>query len=368
MNTTVTASTHTPRTAARLAPLVALLGALVYSQAVGAAPAGLNTYTVQRQASGALSSHEGVVEAVRQSVLAAQVAGSVVALSVKAGDTVQAGQVLARIDSQSAQQGVAASNAQAHAAKAQWDLAQAELARKQALFAKHYIAKAALDQAQAAADAARAQYQAQQAQTQLARTQSDFFVLRAPYAGVVAQVSTELGDMVMPGRPLITVYAPGELRVTASVPQSVNSAAITADTVRVSLNGNTLTPTRVQVLPTVDPQSLSRQVRVGLPADSGATPGQFALVSVNAPGSVNKGAVGAGGLPGRVFVPVEALVRRGEMSGVYVLSADSKPLLRQVRLGERTGSGNQIEVLGGLDDGERVVLAPSQATRSTPQN
>src|SRR4051794_21544306 len=55
---------------------------------------------------------EGVIEAVHQSTLAAQVAGRVVALNVKAGDTVRAGQVLVQIDARSAAQAEAASQSQ----------------------------------------------------------------------------------------------------------------------------------------------------------------------------------------------------------------------------------------------------------------
>ena len=54
-----------------------------------------------------------------------------------------------------------------------------------------------------------------------ARTQTGFYVVRAPFAGVVSEVPVQLGDMAMPGRPLVTVYDPAALRVTAAVPQSV---------------------------------------------------------------------------------------------------------------------------------------------------
>ena len=72
--------------------------------------------TVQSSAQASASRYEGRVQAVRQAVIAAQVPGAVVALNVRTGDHVRAGQVLARLESQAADQGVVASGAQARAA------------------------------------------------------------------------------------------------------------------------------------------------------------------------------------------------------------------------------------------------------------
>ena len=143
------------------------------------------------------------------------------ALNVRTGDHVRAGQVLARLESQAADQGVVASGAQARAAAAQLEVARREVLRKRQLFARNYISQAALDQAEAVYRAARAQVSALSAQTGAARSQAGFFVLRAPFDGVVSARSAELGDMAMPGRPLMTLYDPTALRVTAAVPASV---------------------------------------------------------------------------------------------------------------------------------------------------
>ena len=103
------------------------------------------------------SSYDGVVGALRQTVVAAQVPGAVVELAVKAGDTVQAGQLLLRIDARSADQSAAAVDAQVQAARAQLDVATREYERQKQLFAKKYISQAALDRAEAEVRAARAQ-------------------------------------------------------------------------------------------------------------------------------------------------------------------------------------------------------------------
>ena len=90
---------------------------------------------------------EGVVEAVRQTTLGAQVAGRIVALDVKAGDTVRAGQVLARIDARTAEQAVAASRSQVAEAQANLANAKRKYERSRDLLAQKFVSQAALDQA-----------------------------------------------------------------------------------------------------------------------------------------------------------------------------------------------------------------------------
>lgn len=311
---------------------------------------------VGSEAQGLATAYEGTVEAVRQAVVAAQVPGAVLELNVKAGDRVRAGQTLVRIDARAAEQNAAASGAQVAAARAALDVAATELARKQQLFARNYIAKAALEQAEAAQRAAQAQVNAQQAQAGAARTQTAFHVVTAPFDGVVSAVAVERGSMAMPGSPLLTVYDPSALRVTAAVPGSVASAGVQDARVELERSKEHVTPVRVQVLPTVDPATLTQQVRAELPAGlPGVAPGLFARLWL--PGaSADKGLA-------RVFVPRQAVLRRAEMTGLYVLGGQGQPLLRQVRLGPV--QGDQVEVLAGLSAGERVVTAPQLAVRQT---
>ena len=313
------------------------------------------TAVVESSATGNAASYEGTVEAIRQAVLAAQVPGAVVALQVKAGDTVQAGQTLARIDARAAEQGAAASAAQVTAARAALDVAAQELARKRALFQKNYIAKAALEQAEAQYRSAQAQVNAQVAQAGAARTQTGVHVVSAPFDGVVAAVSVERGDMAMPGRPLLTLYDPRALRVSAAVPSDALADGARGARVQLGDRAQAIEPLRVQVLPTVDPASLTRQVRADLPAGLGAVPGQFARLWLAGASS------SAVPVVPRLWVPAKAVVRRSEMTGVYVLGPQGEPLLRQVRLGPV--QGDQVEVLSGLDAGEQLITDPQAATR-----
>jgi multidrug efflux pump subunit AcrA (membrane-fusion protein) len=118
------------------------------------------------------------------------------------------------------EQTVAASDALVLSARATLDMATKEFDRQKLLFEKKYTSQAALERAEAQFKATQAQVSAQLAQAGAARAQSGFFVVRAPYGGVVADVPAVLGDMAMPGRPLLTIYDPASLRVTASIPQT----------------------------------------------------------------------------------------------------------------------------------------------------
>jgi len=297
---------------------------------------------------------DAVVEAVRQATLSAQVPGAIVSLNVKAGDRVRAGQELLRIDASAAQQNVAGSTAQLEAAQANMRVAGKELERQKQLFQKQYISQGALDRAQAQFDAAQAQVNAQQAQTRAAQTQTGFFSVRAPFSGVVSDVPVTLGDMAMPGRPLLTLHDPSALRVSAAVPQSmIEGVRQQIKTVRYEIAGHTsVSAAHVQLLPSVDPVTHTAQLRMALPAGvEGLAPGMFARVWVPvtplAPNAKDA----------RVFLPLTAIVRRAEMTGVYVMDAQGQPRLRQVRLGRSTGQ--TVEVLSGVSAGEQVVTEPA---------
>jgi RND family efflux transporter MFP subunit len=343
-----------------LIALIALIALGVPAGVVGA-PADLQAVPAQPSTAATASGFDGVVEAVRQTVIAAQVPGAVVQLGVKVGDRVTAGQLLLRIDARAADQNAAASDAQVQAARASLEVATKDFERQKQLFRQNYISQAALERAESAYKLTQAQVNAQQAQSGAARTQSGLHVVRAPFAGVVAEVPVSLGDRAMPGRPLLTLYDPSALRVSASVPQTVSARMDASPSLRVELPGlpsahQWLKPTQVQVLPTVDAGTHTVQLRADLPAGTtGVAPGMFARVWLAVPGA----AAPTGAAP--LSVSRAAIVRRAEMTGLYVLDAAGKPVLRQVRLGR--AEGDQVEVLSGLMPGERVVADPQAAAR-----
>ncbi|MBC3869691.1 efflux RND transporter periplasmic adaptor subunit [Undibacterium oligocarboniphilum] len=345
------------RTAIRLAALTfagTLLSHLPLAQA-----AGLVVEPVRSSQEGQRYQADGVVEAVRQSVISAQISGAIVQLPVKAGDAVKAGQVLVRIDARAANQEASASRAQVDAARAALQVASKDFERQKQLFTKNYISQAQLDRAESQYQSASAQANAQLAQAAAVQTQSGFYTLTAPYSGLLSDVPITMGDMAMPGRPLMTVYDPSAMRVSVTVPQEKAAQLATGQTVRVAVTGlpeaqRWISATKVTVLPAADAATHTVQVRLDLPASlPGLTPGMFARASlpVNAPLNTREAA--------RLFVPAKAVFRRAELYAVYVVNAQGKPLLRQVRPG--AVNGGEQEILSGVVAGEQVATDPLAA-------
>ena len=352
----------------QLIVLASLVGTML-AIPVAVQAASLAVAPVRSSNTGSLYVADGVVEAVRQTVISAQVSGAIVALPVKVGDTVTAGQPLLRIDARAANQEASASYAQVEAARAALVVAAKDFERQKQLFAKQYISQANLDRAESVYQTSSAQAKAQIAQAGAVQTQSGFYSLSAPYAGIVAEVPVTLGDMAAPGRPLMTVYDPSALRVTASVPQARVAALVAGQPIKIELPNmpeaqRWISASKVTILPLADATTHTVQLRLDLPAGStGLTPGMFARASLPLSGNSHAGTAD----PARLYVPVKAVFRRAELSVVYVVNAQGKPLLRQIKAGSIVGA--EQEILSGVSVGEQVALDPVAAAQvrfSTP--
>jgi RND family efflux transporter MFP subunit len=297
------------------------------------------------------ASAEAVIEAVRQSTVSAQIAGRIVELNFDVGDYVKKGAVIARIDERAVAQAAAASEAQVREAQAGLGNARASYERSKQLYAQKFISQAALDQAEAAYKAAQARVTALLAGAGVAATERSFATLVAPYSGVVSARHVELGEMAAPGRPIMTGFDPSTLRVVATVPQAqVESIrAIGKARIEVPSLNRWVEVRRLTIVPAADPRTHTTRVRLELPEDVGGVyPGVYARAHF------------VTGSEPRLLVPRAAVVRRSEVTAVYVLDEQDRPRLRQVRLGE-AGDQTRIEVLAGLKPGERVALEPIKA-------
>ncbi len=300
---------------------------------------------------------EGVVEAVRQSTVAAQVPGRIVELRVDAGQAVVKGQVLARIDEREAAQAAAASEAQTARAEADLANARVNFERTRKLVEQKFVSQAALDKALADYQSAQAQSAAARAGALQAGAAKSHTVITAPFSGIVAARQAELGEMAVPGRPLVTLYDPREMRAVANIPQQsvaeVRAHAL-ASVELPSLN-QWVKGKSVTVLPSADARTHTTLVRVDLPeAVKGAYPGMFARVHF------------ATGRTRKLLIPARSLVYRSEVAGAYVVGDKGEIRFRQLRLGEPAGEAG-IEVLAGIARGERVALDPVAALAQLKQ-
>jgi membrane fusion protein, multidrug efflux system len=327
---------------------------IVFSPIAGAAS--LATVIVKQSDSDPTFTAEGVVEAVKGSVIAPQVSGSITALSVKAGDHVKAGQLLARIDTRMANQQAATNQAQVAAAQAQLSAARKEYERKHRLFEKQYISQAALERAESDYKTAEAQTKAQLAQSGMSNVETGLHTINAPYAGVVAEVMTEVGGMAMPGQPILSLYDPSGFRVTVNVPQSQLANLKAGATIKVLIpaaaeSDRNIASTQMTVLPTADAVSNMMMIRLVLPQNlTSLRPGMFARAMLPISGIKGKS---------QLLVPAKSVIKRSELVAVYVVNKQGHPQLRQVRLGRK--QGENVEIFAGLRAGELVALDPIAA-------
>jgi len=311
----------------------------------------LETAVVERRDVELTYTAEAVVEAVRQSTVAAQIAGRIVELRFDVGDYVKKGEVIARIDERAATQALAASEAQVRQAEAALRNARAEFERARQLVAQKFLSQAALDRAESEYKAAQARVTALLAGAGQAQTERSFATIVAPYSGLVSARHVELGEMATPGKPLMTGFDPGTLRVTATVPQAQVAAIQSGAKARVEVPSSArwVEATQLTVIPQADPRTHTTQVRLGLPADvRGIYPGIYARAHF------------VTGRTSALLVPRAAVLQRSEVTAVYVVPDSGAPQLRQIRLGT-AGDERAVEVLAGLRPGERVALEPVKA-------
>lgn len=328
-----------------------LIGGVLLAGAITAQAEPLATAPVQYREVAQTWSADGIVEAVRQSTVSAQIGGRVKEILFDVGDTVKKGQLILRIDEREAAQVLAGSQAQVMQAQANMQNAKANYERAKQLFSQKFISQAGLDKAQADYQVALAQAAASSAGAGQAGIAHGYTSVIAPYGGVVAARLVEVGEMVMPGKPLMTGFDPSEMRVIVSVPQYKLSDIGARPEVSVELPSlqRWIAPASVTVQPLADARTHSTQVRVNLPAnEAGVYPGMFVRTHFTT------------GKAKKLVIPAEAVLRRSEVVAVYVVDDKGGAKLRQVRVGDVNGEG-LVEVAAGLQPGEKVALEPVKA-------
>jgi RND family efflux transporter MFP subunit len=294
---------------------------------------------------------EGLVEATRQSTVSAQISGRIKEINFDVGSRVSKGQVILRIDERETAQALASSNAQVLQAQATLQNAKSNFERSKQLFEQKFISQSALDKAQADYQVARAQAAASEAGAGQASLAHGYSAVVAPYSGVVAARLVEVGEMVTPGKPMMVGFDPAEMRVVVSVPQYKLSEIGLHPKVMVEVPSLKLWVNAASTIvqPLADARTHSTQVRVYLPKDEpGVYPGMFVRAHFVV-GKANK-----------LVIPDSSVLRRSEVVAVYVVDDKGGIKLRQVRLGEMSANGS-VEVLSGLNPGEKVALDPIKA-------
>jgi RND family efflux transporter MFP subunit len=304
----------------------------------------------------------GTVRAAQTSQVASQMMGNIIEIRVHEGDRVGSGQILASIDDSQPRAVVEQATAAATAAEKEtsiadpnFALAEGTLKRYQQLYEKKSVSpqefdeiKARYQSAEAQRDMARAgQAQANAALAQ-ARTSLGYTRIRAPFAGVVTEKKADTGTLVSPGMPIFTVEDTRSYRLEAAVNESDIRLVGVGQAVVVlldALGSSELSGKVVQIVPAADPASRSFLVKIELRADAQLRSGLFGRARFSR------------GERSALLIPRAAILERGQLRGVYVIGVNGIAALRYVTLGKI--AGQQVEVLSGLQDGEKIVAAPA---------
>lgn len=305
---------------------------------VPAAMAAIETTPVREQTLPILRFLDARIEAVQQATVSAQTSGRVTEINVDVDDYVENGEVILRLRDND-------QRAAFNAAKANYEEASSEYKRVKDIYQKKLVAKSTLDKAEARLKSTKAELE--QAREALQHT-----VVRAPYSGIVVERHVEVGEIARVGQPLMTGLSLEQLRAVVELPQSV------VHTVRRNKHAwvmvgkdlqQRLEVTDMRISPYADPKSHTFTVKMDLPqGDHQVYPGMY-----------TKAGFAVGEAP-RLSVPAEAIARRSEVTAVYVLDEEGRWHFRQVRTGNPLPDG-QVEVLAGVNAGERVALDPVAA-------
>jgi RND family efflux transporter MFP subunit len=297
----------------------------------------------------------GTVRSQTTSTLAANVVGTIVRVAVAEGDRVRKGDVLVEIDAREprahaerARAGQEELERAIEAAAANARLAESTDRRFSALRERGSASEQEFDEARARHTAARAELARLTASRQGARAAVaqaaavvGYSSVRAPIDGVVTSRFVDPGAQAGPGVPLLAVEEALATRVDATVPASVSVAA--DDHAVVEAGERRLDARVVHIQPSVD--STARTALVKLQLGQPLRAGTYVKVSFPAGERVS------------VVIPATALVQRGQLASVFTLGQDHVARMRIVTIGARRGTG--VEILSGLDPGERVVTAPA---------
>ena len=293
-------------------------------------PASVQTQIAEYKKRIASEEDIGTVRAQLRAVIEAKVSGKIEAMLVVPGQPVTNDELLATLDAREIQ----ARYDQAAAVRQQ---AESDLRRATDLLQQKTLSQSEFDAVQArfgVADAAAAE----------AGTLRSYTKISAPFSGVITRKDADVGDLAVPGKPLLEMEDPRHLRLEADVPEALVGNVKLGDMlpVRIGALETNLVGTVGEIAPSADPNSRTFLVKLDLPPVPGLRAGQFGRVAVPT------GEISA------LRVPASAVIQRGDMQLLFVV-ADHHALLRIIKTG--AALGDEVEVVSGLDAGEPVVVS-----------
>ncbi len=289
----------------------------------------------------------GRIEQTGFATLAAEVAGRITAVDVEAGDPVEQGQLLVRIDDRDYRSAVIRAESRYASLKAQWAAQKRLVKRLRQLLPQHFVTKTRLDEAQARLTQLAQSLRAAQAVLAQARHNLDRTQLRAPFAGRIQARFVSAGDFIGVGKPLLSLSSSAGMHARLPFPETLAARIRIGQRVLMhrSDSNETVEGNISELTPRIDTRTGSFVARVDLPADK-------IDALWRAGGSVEADVI-IETHPNAVVVPEAALVLRPSGYVVYVI-VDGIAHERSVKPG--TFLDGRVEILRGLRGDERIVL------------
>ena len=279
--------------------------------------------------------------------------GYITSMKAEVGQNVQAGQLLVSINATDIQAKGGQASAQISQAQANYNLAKKDYERFQNLYKSQSASQKELDDMRARYEMAQAGLQAAQQMKNEVNAQYRYTNVTAPISGTVTAKYASQGDLANPGMPLLTIESPSDLQAQVLVSEQnitqINEGMPVEITMK-SLN-KTVSGTVSEISKSATNTGGQYMVKINLHNASDLLPGMF--VNVQFPfknsGTINQD------FQESVMVPKSALVENGQLTGVYVVSAQNTAVLRWLKIGKTLG--DQVEILSGLDNKESYIIS-----------
>lgn len=296
----------------------------------------------------------GVVQPDRRARMGTRQAGTVESVLVEAGDRVEVDQPILRVDARDLEAARTAARLQRNAARAAWEQATQNEGRFQRLYEQDLVARVRVEEAAVKAEQARGLLEQAEAELAAAEVNLDYATLRAPFAGIVSEILAEEGSFVAPGPPLVIFEDRSRLQVDAGIDAASAMQVRAGQALPMEFVGidGTVEGLVQAVLPALEDIGVGLRLRLTITdPPPGLEPGMVAEVAIPTTQPSRP----------RVSIPEAALVRRGQMEGVFVVEPDTEGQLRArlrwllLAAGAR-GVPGRVDVERGLSGGERVVV------------
>lgn len=299
----------------------------------------------------------GALKAVHSAIVKARVPGELQGLSVREGDRVEAGQVIARVEPTEYAERLRQAQQQADAARAQVDIAQRQFDNNAALVNQGFISKTALDNSQASLNAARASLRAAEAGAEVLRRALADTVLKAPISGQVSQRLAQPGERVAPEARIVEIVDLSRLELEAALSPADSVAVRVGQQAQLNIEGvaQPVTASVARINPSAQAGSRSVLVYLSVAAQPGLRQGLFAQGQL------------ATATQRALAVPLNAV--RSDKPLPYVQEVDQGRIAhRTVQLGARgTVDGELWVAVQGVADGALVLRAAAGALREGTQ-